>query len=594
MSTFLRLRFIFFSLCYTVTAAAWGQNFSFSEPEKTQAIKNAQEIMAGTKSGFTTIKTKTKSVNDRADSSFQSRSTIFPAKAKSTANIVFYKKLAYYQETTEADIYTATQALKSLLRSEGYYEIGFEQQDTYTFFARAFSNGDAVIEFSYKVEKEKKYTVISIIKPEHYANGRPQKKGYNNWEPEKKGYGFGFKSNGRDSVIITTVYPKNAASKAGLMTGDLITAINNVTITQMTTNQIVQLIESSAETSTFTYLRNGKTQKAVLEKDWKYKYDKTCLSGDCANGTGVAMSNAMSGVLMEGKFNDGQLIDGSWYYNAKSLQEKGILFRKGKVMMNRFFTGNSYEPNKPDGGWWYQVTNHDVVKNPDILEKTLNGYVFCYSNKTQKYLWEGEFTNGKKSGDFAEYLYDKGFYWSYYIDGSEKHFHKLKRLTSDKLDEKWLNEDGLRYNENTKSWSGMFKTDLVNSSFPDYWNLDNVAAYSDIEPKTLEGYYGKPSSGNNGNTNSNNNKIYIKPEQKAKQVKVCSHCNGNPITYTYVCSTCNNTGWTNTFRGPNSYSLVRDICGCVGGGMRGYSYMKSTLDSRTKRCGYCNGTGKAK
>lgn len=580
---------IFIAFLSTVSFYVSAQNFSFTEQEKAQVIKNTEQIMNGSKAGFTAFKTNKKSTIERVDSSFQSSLAIFPAKTKSTAHIHFFKKFIYYREKTEADFYDVTQVLKSLLRRDNFFEIKPEYQESNTFFARAFSDGNAVVDVSYRVEDKQKFTYITILRSEDYPNGKPQKITYNNWEPEKKGYGFSFRSNGKDSVIITEIYPKNSAAQAGLLNGDLITAINNTATTQKTTAQIVELFERSPETSTFTYLRNGKTQKAVLQKDWKYKYDKTCLSGDCANGNGVAMSNVMSGVLMEGKFSDGQLVDGNWYYNAKSLQEKGTLFRRGKIIMNRFFTGNSYDPDKPDGGWWYQVTYHDVVKNFNIVEKTLNGYVFCYADKTKKYLWEGELTNGKKSGDFAEYLYDKGFYWSYYLDAGEKYFHKLKKLTSEKLDENWLNDDALKYNESTKTWSGIFNTNLVNSKFQNYSVLENVGSYNDIEPMTLARHYSKPSTSNNGdgNTKNSSNRITV----NESKIKVCSHCNGNAITYTYLCTDCNNTGMTKYLVGTNSWNATSKFCGCVGYGMLGWNYIKNTLDRRKKVCSYCNGKG---
>lgn len=574
------------ALFYCISTPVIGQSFSFTEQEAKQIVENATELVKAVNNGFTQVKSAIKGPNGQNDSSLQSRISIFPAKTKSTAHINYRKQLIFYREETETDIYSATQALKPLLRGNDYVEIVPMQQGTYTFTSRAFSNKNVIIDIAYKVEKEKKYSTITIIKADDYPSTNPNKVLTNNWEAEKKGLGFLFKANGKDSVTITKILTKSPALLASLKAGDLITAINNETVSQKTTVQVANLIAISPDKVVITYLRNGNQQKAVLQKDFAYKYDKTCLSGNCINGTGIAMSNTLSGVLMEGKFSDGQLVEGSWYYNAKSQKEKGLLFRKGKIMMGRFFSGNSYEPNKPDGGWWYQVTNHDVVKNSDIIEKTLNGYVFCYSNKTFKYLWEGEFENGKKSGDFAEYLYDKGFYWSYYIDGNEKHFHKLKKLTSDKLDEQWLNDDALKYNETTKTWSGWFLANLVNSNLSEMTRLENVSSYNDIETKALAAN-SPTSSGNSGNTNT----AFNKPKEKVKQVKVCSHCNGKGVTYTSFCSDCNNTGMTKYLVGTNSWNATSKFCGCVGYGMLGWNYIKNSLAGRKKVCNYCNGKG---
>ena len=298
------------------------------------------------------------------------------------------------------------------------------------------------------------------------------------------------------------------------------------------------------------------------------------------------MSNTVSGLLMEGQFYDGQLMDGKWYTNAKSLQDKGVLIRTGKISMDRYFTGSSLDASKPDGGWWYMVTDHDLVKNSMITEKTLYGYVQCFTNKNQKMIWEGELTAGKKTGDFAEYLYDKGLFWSYYVDGNEKHFHKLRKLTGDQMQGGWLNDDALKYNEITKTWSGIFNTKAVNSKLDQYTTLEEIGSFEDIERKALAKLTVTP-SGNSGNTGT----ITVNPKDKTVPVKYCSHCDGYGVTYTKFCNDCNNTGWGKYVVVEKYGQHVRQICGCVGAGIRGYSYIKSTLDSRRQVCGYCNGKG---
>ena len=569
-------------ILFSGAVVANGQGIALSDAESKLAVKNLEEILSLGKSGFQALQTNARTNASRVDSSFKARLSILPAKTKTAAHIYFYKKFVYYFEETEADIYAITQALRPLLSSDDFTEIYPEQQGTYTLTARAFASPNAVIEISYKTEKERKYSTVKVVKKDEYSD-KPLKPFPNNWEAEKKGLGFIYRANGKDSVVVTNVLENSPASAAGLKNGDLINTINKTQTKDKSLTEVAKMLAKADGKIEVVFFRNGKSQTVTMQKDWRYKYDKTCLSGDCVNGKGVAMSKVTSGLLMEGKFIEGQLVDGDWYLNAKSAQEKGLLVRRGKILFDRFFSGSSYDGSKPDDGWWYQVVYHDVVQNFNITEKTLNGYVKCYSNKTAKYLWEGEFVNGKKSGDFAEYLYDKGFYWSYYMNGSEKVWHRLKRLTPDKIENNWLNDDLLTYNETTKSWSGWFLTSLVNSNLSSMTRLENVSNYNDIEIKALA--QSAPASGNGGTAKTTPKKP---PEP---QVKRCGRCDGYGSTYTYVCSICNNTGWTNTFIGKNSYSLVRQICGCVGGGMMGYSYMKRTLDSRKKICGYCNGKG---
>jgi hypothetical protein len=583
---YFRMHFCFraflFTCFFSGAVTANSQSLILSESESKQAIKNLEEILAGGKAGFYPLKTNVKTNVSRVDSSFKSRLSILPAKTKSASHIYFYKKFVYYFEEAETGIYTITQALKPLLTADDFTEIYPDQQGTYTLTARAFATPNAIIEISYKTEKDRKYSTIMVVKKDEYSD-KPLKPLVNNWEAEKKSLGFIYRTNGKDSVLVTEVLANSPAYAAGLKTGDLISTINKTTTKDKSLTEVAKIFAKADGKIEVGFNRNGKNQTVMMQKDWRYKFDKTCLSGDCVNGKGVAMSKVTSGLLMEGKFSEGQLEDGDWYLNAKSAQDKGLLVRRGKVLFDRFFSGSSYDGSKPDGGWWYQVVNHDLIQNSSITEKTLNGYVMCYSNKTGKYLWKGEFVNGKKTGDFAEYLYDKGFYWSYHINGNEKMWHRLKRLSPDKIENNWLNDDFLTYNETTKSWSGWFLASLVNSNLSSMTRLENVSSYNDIEIKALAK---STSVSGNGNT------VKITPNKPAEpQVKRCSHCDGYGATYTYVCSTCNNTGWTNTYIGKNSYSLVRQICGCVGGGMMGYSYMKSTLDSRKKICGYCNGKG---
>jgi uncharacterized membrane protein len=581
-----RIVAIFFFLSGAIDANC--QTVILTENERRQVVKNLEAILTGGKNGFQSLKTNVKSAAKNVDSSFQARLAILPAKTKTASHIYYYKKFIYYFEETEADIYTITQALRPLLSSDDFTEIYPEEQGTYTFTARAFASSNLVIEISYKTEKEKKYSTIMIVKKDEYSS-KPLKPLANNWETEKKGFGFSYRANGKDSVVVTEVFANSPAAAAGLKTGDLINTINKAGTKDKALLEVAKMISNTEGKAELGLLRNGKNQAIIIQKDWRYKYDKTCLSGDCVNGKGIAMSKVTSGLLMEGKFSDGQLVDGDWYLNAKSAQEKGSLIRRGKILFDRFFTGYVFDGSKPEGGWWYNVNNHDIVKTSVINEKTLNGYVRCYTNKNKRYLWEGEFTNGKKSGEFYEYLHDKGFFWSYYIMGNEKMFHKLKKLVDGLPVGEWLNDDALNYNETTKTWSGGFNTNLVNSKLDSYWPLYDIARYDDIEPKAWAARNVTNSGNNSGNNNATNTKPSVKPSAPA--VKYCSHCNGMGKTYTYVCSNCNNTGWSNTYIGPNSYSLVRQICTCVGAGMMGYTYIQKTLESRKKICGYCNGKG---
>lgn len=584
---FSQLSLAFICLLFA-SQVAQSQDLALSVTEKEQAIKNLEAIITGSKSGFPSLQTSIRSAQKGIDSGFKARHCIFPASTKAVSRICYYKKFIYYFEETEADIYTITQALRPLLTSGSMTEVYPTQQGTYTFTARAFASEDLVLEISYKSEKERKYSSILVARKNDYSD-KALTPLVNNWEAEKKGFGFIYMANGKDSVMVTEVLANSPAAAAGLKKNDLITTIHGTDINGKTRTEVAELISKAGDKARLDFMRNGKTQTTTLLKDWRYKYDKTCLSGDCVNGKGMAMSNVSKGLLMEGKFSEGQLVDGDWYLNAKNAQEKGSLFRRGTVIFDRFFTGFAYDVSKPEGGFWYYVNSHDIVKTSSINEKTVNGYVRYFSSKARLYLWEGEFRNGKKSGEFYEYLHDKGFFWSYYLDGGEKHFHKLKKLVDGQPTGEWLNDDALKYNEAAKTWSGMFNTGLVNPKLDNAWPLEDISKFDDIETKAWAARNITSHNKNEGDHNTANTKPGVRPTAPA--VKICSHCNGNAVTYTYVCSTCNNTGWSNTYIGPNSYSLVRQICGCVGGGMMGYQYIQNTLKSRRKVCGYCNGKG---
>lgn len=381
----------------------------------------------------------------------------------------------YYKETNNLDISTIIEVFKPMIIGYNMIEHNIRKSES-NILTRVFVANQFTLYIRSIIEENQVNSVIVLDNYTDHYSSFPSIDIV--WPINQKGIGITFNSNEKDSVTVMSIFPNSPAQRGGLMLNDLIQKINNTNVIGLKANEIFRLIQNSAENIILLIKRNNITKTIQIKKDYTYTYDKTCLSGDCVNGTGVALSNVSKGILYEGKFENGILVDGNWHANAVDLNNKGYIFRSGKLKYNRYFTGNSYDNTKPDGGHWYQVEMFDVYSYP-INEKTLNGYVKCYTNNnSSRYIWKGTFTNGVPDGKFEEFLYDKQFLWSYNKKGNEIRRGKLAKLDANGTVGEWINTEEVIYDQYNKTWSSnwfYYKRE--------FYKLNNVSSFQDFESK---------------------------------------------------------------------------------------------------------------
>lgn len=470
---------LFLIIC-PVTSKA--QNSILTDADKKTFLISLSKIISDVKSNFSTIKSG-ESRKYKLAEEWDTKTKLFPPSAnKETYSLILNrwtdstkKKGSFcFQEAGFADFGVLSELLEQYLFSKGFEEIVAKIVPVKS-IARAFRSKDVIVEIISKMEPGKPDCILTIGKISYYGNDVVVIK--NSATSGNKSFGFVYYTNSSDTVIVKTVFTGSPAFKAGLKESDFIKKINGIDITKKTNAELSNLLKELPDKTSFSVTRSNKPVQLIIEKDLKYKFDRECLSGNCINGTGIALIKTTPGLMLEGVFKDGELIDGSWYSNAKSLEQKGLRMRQGKLVYGRYFTGNIWDRKKPNGGWWYQVTNHDLVRFNTITSENFNGEVKCYTNDNPKrYIWTGSFVDGRKEGRFDEYLWDKNLTWNYYVTNGILSSHVLYYLGTDKKTPT-VGYD-LTYDGISKTWSGKFSTEDCC-----YEVLDFVSSFNDLKNK---------------------------------------------------------------------------------------------------------------
>jgi PDZ domain len=458
------------------------QNRILTEADKKTLLTNLSKIIGDVKNNFSAIKNG-ESRKYKLAEEWDSKIKLFPPSTnKETYSLIGYqwtdttKKTGsfYFQEAGFADFGDVGELLEQYLFADGFEEIGVKRMSP-QFLARAFRSKDIIVEIISKLEPGKPDCILAIGKIYYYEKDVVVLR--KSAGPGNKGFGFAYYTNSTDTVIVKNVFTGGPAFNAGFKEGDFIKKINGIDVAKKTLEELNRYIQSLQGKAVFSLLRNNKPIQLSFEKDLRYKFDRECLSGNCINGTGTALSKTNPGQMLEGVFKDGELIDGSWYINAKSITDKGLRVRNGKLKYGRYFTGNIWDRKKPNGGWWYQVANHDLVRYNAITSENFHGKVKCYTNENiNRYVWDGEFVEGRKEGKFNEYIWDKNLNWSYFVTNGIMSNHVLYYLGADnKTPTVGYN---LTYDSNTKTWSGKFSTQDCC-----YEELTGVSSFSDLESK---------------------------------------------------------------------------------------------------------------
>jgi len=287
----------------------------------------------------------------------------------------------------------------------------------------------------------------------------------------QKGFGFTFYVNGKDTVRVEKVLTESPAEKGGLMPNDLLQQLNGISLLNKSSAEVSKIFTEATEQSSFSLLRKGKPLKVSLVKAFAYTYNRTCLSGNCVNGIGVAIGKLNNNIL-DGVFQNGELVDGSWYLNGVDLKQKGTLIRRGQfTAAGERFTGIFIDPRINESKW-YEVSGHDVTKYKFEGGNKFNGTVKCYADSEKKnLLWKGTFRDGEPVDYFHEYDNKNDLEWAYLITRGMKSSHSLYQISTGKL---MGNE--LIYNEKEGTWSGLFTMGTSKLAY-----LNNITSYSQIE-----------------------------------------------------------------------------------------------------------------
>ena len=465
-----------FLLCFSLSTFGQTNIPGFTETEQQAVLRNFNTLLTKViNNDFKSIKSTV--YTEGLTKNYEATLTIFNKEKYNSKSFIIERNgyNDFYKEMNNIDISTIIEVFKPIIIDNNMVEHNARGSDQ-DVLTRVFVAKNFTLFIESKIEEAGLNSTISLDRYTGYYGSMPVIDIV--WPINNKGIGIGFNSNEKDSVWVESTFPNSPASKAGLLKNDLIEKINNNNVIGLKKEEILKLFRNSNDNITMLIKRKNTSKTVLIKKDFTYTYDKTCLSGNCVNGIGTALSNGLNGILYEGKFENGILVDGKWYANAKDLNNKGNLFRQGKIKYNRYFTGNSYDETKPDGGHWYQVQMFDVFSYP-INEKTLNGFVKCYANNNiNRYIWTGTFTNGVPDGKFEEFLYDKQLLWSYVKDGDKIRRGKLAKLDANGKVGEWLNTEEVFYDQSTKTWSSnWFYYNRQNYKF------DKVSSYQDFESR---------------------------------------------------------------------------------------------------------------
>lgn len=318
----------------------------------------------------------------------------------------------------------------------------------------------------------------------------------------QKSFGFTFYSNGKDTVRVEKVISESPAEKGGLMANDLLQQMNGISLLNLSFAELSKIFANATDQSSFNLLRKGKPLKVTLTKAYAYTFNRTCLTGNCVNGKGVAIGKLNNNIL-DGVFQNGELVDGSWYLNGVDLNQKGMLVRRGQLTAaGERFTGVFIDPRIKEGIKWYEVSGHDITKYKFDGGNNFNGVVKCYADPDKKnLLWRGTFQEGQLVDNFYQYDYTNDLEWSYLLNRGMKRSHSLRQLSTGKM----LGEE-LVYDEKTGTWSGLFSLGTSRVAY-----LNNMSSYRQIEEQ-----YRKATQNSNPSNNTSSSSNYNLPVERTE------------------------------------------------------------------------------
>lgn len=470
-------------------------------------------------------------------------------------------------------------------------------------------------------------------------------------------FGFGYRTNNKDSVVVTRVQGNGPAYAGGLRVNDLILSVNAVAMPGKNLNQIGEfLAEAEYKGNQFLVKRNGSLLTLSIDRDDYTKFEFFC-KGNCDNGECEVES--VKGFTIKGQCKNGKMNG-----NAIMTNLDGRTFYIGDVKDNQITGTGKY-----------------LYENRDIYEgEFLNGYrngmgtYFFADGKISVGYWQRDqyfidsFVTGFPLDRFTKaskkaYLYDIQKDFNYRVppilktelqkfkdkyDMSDHEINKLISLCDFKYKPANLSiPSKVRAVINKYQGKNEYDTEMLATlegldgqqytivrviyfgdiSLPKEMRLDSYTQMffcipsSEVRYIYYHTYYNmKEAEAQAAARKAREQAEYERDAAKYEELKgktgiklafnekICSSCEGYG-TYSNKCSMCNDTRFINTTNPDWSFTSSRtglhytsstgtptkSYCPqCMGGVYTTTGYMKRTQELANKKCGQCKGTGKVK
>lgn len=115
---------------------------------------------------------------------------------------------------------------------------------------------------------------------------------------------YGVIFDGSIAKKVSKVMPGGPADKAGLLPGDMVTAVNGVT-TNGLTNDAIRAALAKQASALVSIVRGGQSKTISMNKAPMDSFGRTCISGNCETGFGRLQMASYNNFEYEGQFESG-------------------------------------------------------------------------------------------------------------------------------------------------------------------------------------------------------------------------------------------------------------------------------------------------
>lgn len=470
-------------------------------------------------------------------------------------------------------------------------------------------------------------------------------------------FGFGFRSNYKDSVLVTKVQGNGPAYAGGLRVNDLILSVNGIELTGKKNSEIGSILgEADYTDNQFIVKRNNKQINLLVSRGDYTTFEYFC-TGDCENGTCTVES--VNGFTIKGECKNGK-VNG----NAIMINTEGKEIYAGEL-----------KDNKITGTGKFLYENKDIYEGEfvDGFRNGMGTYFFA-DGKIQVGFWQrdkyyidsfvtGFPLNRFKTASKEAYLYDIQKEFSFRVpallkteiqrlkdkyDMSDHEVNKLFSLCEFKYKPEHLNTptkiraiinkyqgknqydteilatlegldgqhyalvrvidmggiglaDEMRFGGQNQLYFCLPNSEVRYINYHTYHSLKMEEAQAAARKAREQAEYDRDASKYEELKRKTGVKL-------AFNEKICPTCDGYG-THSNKCSMCNDTRFINTSNPDWSFTSSRtglqytsrtatptkSYCPqCMGGVVTTTGYMRRIQELTNKNCGECNGTGKVK